>query len=79
MGFADSSPYMRARGGAMQDVFREFNVFVYCSAVSAILDVVLWCLGPYVDDSHPYSTPRLVLAVATRKACRVWLRARREL
>jgi hypothetical protein len=63
----------------MQDVFREFNVFVYCSTISAFLDVVLWCLGPYVDDSREYGYPRLVLAVATRKACRVWLRSRGEL
>ena len=63
----------------MQDVFREFNVFVYCSTISAILDVVLWCLGPYVDDSRQYSLPRLVLAVTTRRACRGWLRLRGEL
>jgi hypothetical protein len=63
----------------MQDVFREFNVFVYCSVISAFLDVVLWCLGPFVDNSREYAYPRLVLAVFTRKACRVWLRTRGEL
>lgn len=63
----------------MYDVFREFNVFVYCTIVNAILDVVLWCLGPYVDDSRKYAVARLYLAVVTRKACRAWLRARGEL
>ena len=63
----------------MQDTFREFNVFIYCSTVSAFLDVVLWCLGPFVDDARDYSFPRLVLAVTTRKACRAWLRSRGEL
>lgn len=63
----------------MQDVFREFNVFIYCSLVSAILDVVLWCLAPYVDESREYAIPRLYLAVVTRSACRAWLRSRGEL
>ncbi len=57
----------------MQDSFREFNLFVYWGAVNVILDAVLWCLRPYIDDSRPYGVPRLYLAVATRRACRAWL------
>ena len=58
----------------MLSIFEELNLYVYNSVRGALLDVVIWCLGPLVDESRPYGLLRQVLAVATAKACRGWLR-----
>lgn len=55
---------------------QEFNLFVYLFSLNLFLDLVIWCLGPYVDDTREYRLPRLYLAVATRGLCRRWLRHR---
>jgi hypothetical protein len=60
----------------MYSDFAEFNLFVYHSVVNAFLDLVIWCLGPYVDDSREYGFFRCYLAVATRRLCGVWLACR---
>jgi hypothetical protein len=50
--------------------FRELNAYVYHSVHGALLDVVIWCLGPYVDDSREYGFARIWLARATRAIVR---------
>ncbi len=52
--------------------FEELNAYVYHSAQGALLDVVIWCLGPYVDDTRGYGPARLYLARATRTIVRRW-------
>jgi hypothetical protein len=50
--------------------FAEINAYVYYSAQGAVLDGVIWCLGPYVDDSRDYGWLRVLLARATRSVLR---------
>jgi hypothetical protein len=50
--------------------FAELNAYVYYAAQGAVLDAVIWCLGPYVDDSRDYGWFRVLLALATRSALR---------
>jgi hypothetical protein len=50
--------------------FQELNAYVYHSAHGALLDVVIWCLGPYVDGSRDYGRLRVLLARATRTVLR---------
>jgi hypothetical protein len=57
--------------------FERFNLLLYYSLVNGFLDLVIWCLGPYVDDSREYGLARKFLAVATRRLCGIWL-ARRD-
>lgn len=52
--------------------FAELNAFVYHSVRGAVLDGVIWCLGPYVDDTREYGLARMYLARATRAAARRW-------
>jgi hypothetical protein len=58
----------------MLSAFEELNLYVYNSARGIVLDAVIWCLGPLVDESRPYGLLRQYLAFATAKACRGWLR-----
>ena len=60
----------------MHSEFQELNAYAYHSIRGALLDLVIWCLGPYVDDSREYGLFRLCLAVVTRRLCRVWLQYR---
>ena len=50
--------------------FAEINAYIYHSARGACLDVVIWCLGPYVNESHVYGLGRVWLARATRAVVR---------
>ena len=54
--------------------FRELNLYAYHTARGWLYDVIIWCLGPYVDDSREYALPRLYLAVWTRRLIRWRLR-----
>jgi hypothetical protein len=54
--------------------FAELNLLAYYTLVGLLLDVVLWCLGPVVDDTGSYGRLRRCLAVATCTACRSWYR-----
>jgi hypothetical protein len=54
--------------------FEDINAYVYHSARSAWLDVLIWCLGPYVDGSRDYGVLRLYLAHAVRAVLRRWFR-----
>ncbi len=58
----------------MLAAFEELNLFAYHALRGALLDVVIWCLGPLVDDTRRYGTFRLYLAALTRVACRWHLR-----
>ena len=58
--------------------FAEINAYVYHSARGVVLDVVIWCLGPYVDDTRGYGLLRVVLARGTRAVLRRWCMARPE-
>jgi hypothetical protein len=60
----------------MRTQFEQLNVFAYYSIINVFLDMIIWCLGPFVDNSREYNVPRLYLAVATRKLCRAWLSRR---
>ena len=46
--------------------FEDLNRYVYHSAEGIVLDGLIWCLGPYVDDSRPYGRIRIYLAGITR-------------
>jgi len=52
--------------------FEELNAYVYHSARGAVLDVFIWCLGPYVDDTREYGLLRVYLAQGTRSILRRW-------
>jgi len=54
----------------MGDGFAELNLYVYHSARGAVLDIVIWCLGPFVDDSREYGVARWILAAVMRQVCR---------
>jgi len=58
--------------------FAEINAYVYHSARGLVLDGVIWCLGPYVDDTREYGMFRVVLARGTRAVLRRWCLARSE-
>jgi len=58
----------------MLTLFEEINLYAYHSLRGMGLDVVIWCLGPVIDDSREYGLVRLYLAAATCKACRSWYR-----
>ena len=61
----------------MLSAFEELNLYVYNSVRGMVLDLVIWCLGPLVDESRPYGLFRQYLAFATTKVCRRWLRLHR--
>ena len=68
---------MSGRDRLEQDVnadFHELNAYVYHSAHGAFLDGVIWCLGPFVDDTRSYGVFRIVLALSMRRLVRGWLR-----
>jgi hypothetical protein len=52
--------------------FEELNAYVYHSVRGAVLDVLIWCLGPYVDDTREYGLLRAYLAQVTRSILRRW-------
>ena len=60
----------------MYSTFEEVNLYVYNSIRGMFFDVVIWCLGPVVDETRPYGYLRHYLAVATVKVCQSWLRRR---
>ncbi|MDH3626799.1 MAG: hypothetical protein OEV00_00475 [Acidobacteriota bacterium] len=62
----------------MQSGFVELNLYIYHSSRGAMLDVVIWCLGPYVDSCRSYSFPRVLLAELTRLICRGYLSLQRS-
>jgi len=62
--------------GSMNSDFEETNLVLYYGLTNLFLDAVIWCLGPYVDDSRPYGVTRLCLAIVTRWLCRAWLQCR---
>lgn len=59
------------------DAFVAANLYVFLAAQEALLDAVIWCLGPFVDDSRVYSVPRLLLAGATRAVLKPFVRRSR--
>jgi hypothetical protein len=63
--------------GGTADVYSDFeqlNAYVYHSARGAVFDGLIWCLGPYVDDSRVYGFFRVLLARSTKTVVRWWLR-----
>jgi len=57
----------------MGEAFLEFNLYTYWVLVNGVLDVILWCLAPYIDDSREYGLARRLLAVATHRVVRMWV------
>jgi hypothetical protein len=53
--------------------FAALNLYVYHRVCGVFLDVVIWCLGPFVDDTRTYGPARCCLALITRGVCRAWL------
>ena len=58
----------------MHSQFEEINAYVYYSAQGVLLDALIWCLGPYVDDSRGYGSARILLAHATCRLVRRFYR-----
>ena len=58
----------------MLSAFEEFNLYVYNSARGMLLDGVIWCLGPMIEEAREYGIFRHILALLTAKACRGYLR-----
>ncbi len=58
----------------MEPDFEDFNAYVYCSTCGWLYDVVIWCLGPYVDDRVDHGVARQALARVTRCVVRWWYR-----
>ncbi len=54
--------------------FAEVNAYIYHSARGLFYDVVIWCLGPVVDDSRDYPRYRKWLASVTYRVCRAFIR-----
>lgn len=54
--------------------FEDLNLYAYHRARGWVLDAVIWCLGPVVDDTRRYGVLRRCLASATCRACRRWYR-----
>ncbi len=54
----------------MNSDFEEFNQYVYWSIHGIFLDGLIWCLGPYVDDTRDYGLFRIYLARVTRSLLR---------
>ena len=50
----------------MYSDFEDLNLYVYNSAHEAVLDVLIWCLGPYVDRVGEFGYFRIYLAWTTR-------------
>jgi len=57
----------------MYSDFEEANLYVYHSLCGMVCDVIIWCLGPLVDDTRDYGLVRCYLALATRRVCRFWI------
>jgi len=57
----------------VQTQFEQLNAHAYYTIVGVFLDLVIWCLGPLVDDQRDYSRVRFYLAALTCKLCRAWL------
>jgi hypothetical protein len=60
----------------MLSVFEEMNLYVYNSVRGWILDCVIWCLAPMIEEGSEYGIFRHCLALATAKTCRAYLRIR---
>lgn len=58
----------------MYTEFEDFNAYVYHSTRGLVFDAVIWCLGPYVDDTVDYGLCRVCLARLTRAWVRRWYR-----
>ena len=62
----------------MKSEFEELNQLAYESLRSGVLDLLIWCLGPYVDDRKSYGALRILLARFTRAVLRPWCNAPRS-
>ena len=58
----------------MHSNFDDVNAYVYHASCGVVCDVVIWCLGPYVDDAPRYGRLRIWLARVTRWLARRWYR-----
>lgn len=69
-GKPEAASYNEVGDREAMDAFVELNLFVYHSLQGVVLDAVIWCLGPYVDDRPSYGAGRLWLAWLTRRCVR---------
>jgi hypothetical protein len=58
----------------MLSAFEEFNLYVYNTARGFVLDAVIWCLGPMIEEDRDFGIFRHCIALATAKVCRGYLR-----
>lgn len=56
----------------MRSDFEAANLILYYGMVNGFLDLVIWCLGPYVDETRDYGLFRRLLASLTRWLCNLW-------
>ena len=56
----------------LENTLEELNLLAYNSLRGWVFDAIIWCLGPFVDDSREYGRIRCYLALATRSLCRAW-------
>ena len=54
----------------LHEPLTEANLLAYHRLRSAIFDIIIWCLGPLVDESRPFSVGRRWLARVTCMVCR---------
>ncbi len=60
----------------MRSDFEEANLAAYYVLLNGCLDVLLWCVAPYVDDSREFGVFRRGLAMVTTVVLGAWLRLR---
>lgn len=53
----------------MRSEFEAANLILYYRMVNGLLDLVIWCLGPFADDSRHYGLLRCYLARITCWVC----------
>jgi hypothetical protein len=56
----------------MQTAFEELNLYAYHTVQGVFYDVLIWCLGPFVEESREYGLARCLLANLTCRLCRRW-------
>jgi hypothetical protein len=57
----------------MRSDFEALNLILYYRMINGLLDLVIWCLGPYVHPAREYGFLRRRLAAVTRWCCSFWI------
>jgi hypothetical protein len=57
----------------MRSDFEALNLILYYRVINGLLDLVIWCLGPYVHRTREYGFLRRRLGAVTRWCCGLWI------